>query len=849
MNRAIEWLLDLRTLRFGQDGVEFSFARPLPAWGWALVVLAAAAMSWWTYRRLEGRVSWRAALAGMRAALLVLLAVLLAGPRLVRPNETEEKDWVLVLADRSASMGIRDVPAEGGVGGIQEGGGSEGGLPAARGGHADGQRASRDEQLRSILAGSSRTWAALAADRVVVWLGFDSGVFDLQPEPPRSGGAAAGATGEPRPPVILGEAAGRRTAIGRVLEQALRRAAARPLAGVVILSDGRSADEVSKATMRRLEAEKVQVYAVPLGSPEPVADLAVRSVQGPRVAFVNDLVPVEVEVERLGAAQADGTRWGTARLVDQATGLVLDERPVGPPADGGGTDRVVLTARPTGDGGAGEARWVVRLVPDRPDLVAENNEAALDIRLEDRPLRVLYFDGYPRWEYRYLKNLLVRERSVSSAALLLSEGRRFVQEGDQPVVALPTSPEEWRAYDVVVMGDVRPEMFTEEQLAQLRDHVGVNGAGILWIAGESATPGAWTSTGLADLLPFSLRGAMARGSGVEPWPEPVLMRPTALAERYGVMRMTDRENAGAPAGVRWWPSELLDASLGWPAFRWAQRIDRATLKPAAEVLAEAVPADPGSAASAESTGAAPLVLSMRFGAGRALYVATDEVWRWRFGRGEDLPERFWLQMIRMLGRESLARSGLAARLLVSPSRAEINQPVRIGAELLDQRLVDGAGPSIAVRVTRLGERGEEDAHVADLTLSAEGAAHSRSGPGGRAFATLWTPTEAGRYRVRTVNALDGADALAADCEVWLPDDELRHPEADHAFLQRLAESTGGKMLGISEVDTLPRLLPNRRVRLVGTPDEESLWDTPLAMILLLGLLTTEWAGRRLMKLA
>ena len=36
--------------------------------------------------------------------------------------------------------------------------------------------------------------------------------------------------------IDLGEAGGRRTAIGRALEQGLRRAAARPLAGVVLLS-------------------------------------------------------------------------------------------------------------------------------------------------------------------------------------------------------------------------------------------------------------------------------------------------------------------------------------------------------------------------------------------------------------------------------------------------------------------------------------------------------------------------------------------------------------------------------------------------------------------------------------
>src|SRR5262249_33469903 len=138
-------------------------------------------------------------------------------------------------------------------------------------------RKTRDEQLKAALAASSPMWAELAKDRVVVWMGFDAGTYDLKAaESTKDKGATADRSAMR---VELGEASGRRTAIGRALEQALRRAAARPVAGVVLLSDGRSVDEVAKATMRRLEAEKVQVFTVPLGSREAVSDLAVRSVE------------------------------------------------------------------------------------------------------------------------------------------------------------------------------------------------------------------------------------------------------------------------------------------------------------------------------------------------------------------------------------------------------------------------------------------------------------------------------------------------------------------------------------------------------------------------------------------
>src|SRR5690606_20500890 len=127
----------------------------------------------------------------------------------------------------------------------------------------------------------------------------------------------------------LGQPSGRRTSIGAALDQGLRRAAARPLSSVIIVSDGRSVDEPTRAAIRRLRAERVPVHVVPLGSPDPVGDLAVRRAEGPGVAFVGDVAPVTVDLERLGAAEGIG---GTVRMTDAATGLLLDEQRVDPGA-------------------------------------------------------------------------------------------------------------------------------------------------------------------------------------------------------------------------------------------------------------------------------------------------------------------------------------------------------------------------------------------------------------------------------------------------------------------------------------------------------------------------------------
>ena len=89
---------------------------------------------------------------------------------------------------------------------------------------------------------------------------------------------------------------------------------------------------------------------------------------------------------------------------------------------------------------------------------------------------------------------------------------------------------------------------------------------------------------------------------------------------------------------------------------------------------------------------------------------------------------------------------------------------------------------------------------------------------------------------------------SAEVQVVLPDDELRHPEADHAALADLAARTGGQVVLPGDLGRLAELLPNRERRRV-LEQSESLWDTPLAMLLLFGLLTVEWVGRRAIRLA
>ena len=803
MTDLLHRLLNTRGLDWNDPSVTFGFERPLPAWAWAGVVIAGVGVAMWSYSRLTG-VRWaRWTLGGVRALLLLLVVVLLCGPQLVKREDLSENDWVLVLVDRSASLGVEDAPA----------------APDA----PKGARQTREAQLAAALAKSAPMWAALAKDRTVVWLGFDSGAFDL------AKGAGVPSIGPPK---------GQRTALGTALDQALARAAARPLAGVVIVSDGRSIDEPSRQAVRRLESERVPVVTVALGSAKPVGDLAVRRLDAPRLAFVNDLTPVRVEIERAGG----GTMTARVRLIDRDTGRVLDEKSV--EFKEGSRGAGVRTSLASRGETAGVSNWAVEVVPEDAggDLISGNNRVEMTVEMIDRPLRVLYVDGYPRWEQRYLKNLLVREKSVSCSTLILSPDKKFIQEGDVELDALPDSPERWAEFDAVILGDVSPEVFTRDQLSQLKEHVARRGGGLIWVAGPSFTPLAWGGTVLGDLLPFQRDAADGTTLAT-----PALMVPTPEADRLGLLRLS------GPGEEPMWPPALATFDTGWSQLHWVQRVEPSRLKPTTEVLATA---DTGTVARSSPDRPFPILMTMKYGAGRVIYSATDEVWRWRYARGETLYERFWTPMIRLLGRDALSRSGQPAVLEVSSASAIVDQPVRVGVQLLDQSLVDlGLGAVLVRIVPKRGATGDMAAAPVELALRAEVApdagASGSSGAGSRMYGGVWIPTEAGEYSVEVADsALAGRlpkGTLATAVQVFLPDDELRLPDANHELLASLSERTGGVSLKPDDLPSLPTHLPNRKVRVVNETSQP-LWDTPMALLLSVLLLTVEWVCRRVIRL-
>ena len=776
---AFDWLLDLSRISVADPSAELGWRYALPAWVWAAIMIGAVAIAVLGYRRILGRRGGRVVLAALRSVLIVLIAVLLAGPRLVVWVSARESDQLLVLVDRSESMSISDMIDP-----------------------ASPEPISRDAVLRRALDRHVDMFQTeqFTKDRRVVWLGFDAGTFPIttpdlqQPE---------GAT----------------TSIRTAIDQALRRSADRRICGIVLMTDGRSRQDTGVDIIRRLNRRAAPVFAVPFGADAPTLDLAVAQVDWPDKAFVNDTVPVTVHLEHDPAERQVDQKRVTVRLVDQQTGAVLDQKH---PSDAGLTNPVRLSSS---SAVVGPAKWRVEAVYEPPDgqpgeSVTENNRRGIELELIDQPIRVLYVEGYPRWEYRYLKNMLLREKSIESSIMLTSADREFAQEGDIPLARLPENAEQMRPYDVLIVGDVPGGYFSQQQLGLIRRHVGTSGAGLLWIAGAGHTPRSYEATDLAALLPMRHPAAVALPG---PPDGGFALRRSPLAVSRGLLRLRSPD-AGAEQA---WPGRV-------PPLRWAQDIGE--LKPAAEVLVE----------TGGKKAPVPVITTMRYGAGQVIYVATDETWRWRYGRGGFYFDQTWLQLVRMLGRGRIQQDSRRVRLSVSSRRVDVRQMVVVSLEADNPLALGEDLKRIRLDVTQATK--DQAAPIERIELFPVAHDPSMDAAATRRYQATWRPAEAGRLVLSVAEPALGGMDITARIEVVRPDDELRHPRPDHERLKMLAEQTGGKVIPPDELDQLTSLVRDDRKK-TDYPQSKSLWDSYLALFLALLLLTGEWIGRKLIRLA
>ncbi len=776
---------------------------------WLIVGAIALLLIAILYRTERRLVSRRAGLAlvALRVAAALALVTALFEPIAARTLRESARGRLIVGVDLSDSMATPDVP-------------TPDGRPAV----------SRREAARRLVAGP---WLdELSRKHDVELVGF------AREAAPARRADLARLLARPTAP---DDPAGRATDWEPVLERALAEGTA-PVVGVVLLTDGRrTATGPSGRAGDRLAARGLPAFGVWIGSADPPPDAAIAAVRAPETAFQGDVASVAVEVK------ADGYPAGTDLEVSLAP-------PVGEPlrrtvkAPGPGGARPVATFALTLEQ-VGPQRLVASVAPPGGyDLRPDNDRRSAAVLVADDKARVLLIEAEARWEFRYLRNALARDRRVEVDAVVLGpppapESAEPTYKGELPAAPAAGGDDPLGAFDAIVVGDLPPEATPDGLWERLDRYVAERGGTLIVAAGPRAGPA--VSEVARGLLPvLDPRPLTADPTGDDP-ARPALPGGAAVAPVAGLeldpwpmLRLAGGggEGEGDAADRAAW------ASL--PRLPWALA---GRAKPGAAVLLAAVTAT----ADAEPPA---VVAAQPYGLGKVLWVGTDGTWRWRYKVGDLYHHRFWGQAVRWATAARLAAGNRWVRFGPERPRAAEGEPVPLRARFADD--APGIGPDllVAARIFRAvaGDGGRPEPQgdpVAVVPLRPE--------PGRpRSFVAAAPGLPEGRYLVRLdapqlaeglrSAGLPGADAPAptAALEVSEPDTPERvELAATRDELDRLATSTGGRVVPWPEADALiPGLAARTLVR--SRTEETPLWDTPWGLGLFFALLTAEWALRK-----
>ncbi len=741
--------------------VPLQFRQLPPSWVIALVLFPAlVALAFLAYRKPARPRPRRRVLAVLRLLVLSLALFLAFGPFLRRDETRVEPAPLAILYDDSASLQRVDAP-----------------------------QAQRLEVLREIARSAERKALderyRLSAYRVAEKL------------TPTTADAEA----------IRGR--GTVSALGDALFSFLAEHRGRRIPEVILVSDGRvTGGRDLEAAAERFAQEGVRVHAIALGDPRPAPDLSLERLKVPDLVLVGDTAVFTLRlrgnVEQLPGPILVRLHDENQREIDRV--LIETWSP----------DGVQLTLS-TEISEVGVRTFYAQVEALPGEIALDNNRVELDLEARPARIRVLYVDGDPRWEYRYLKNRLLRSENVNDREIelrcwLASASRDFPQEASPGLTRLRRCPvdadELLENFDLVILGDVDPTHIHPDPLDGPRflDAVATfvrRGGGLLMLAGPRHNPTAYRGTPLEPLLPVQLgRSAPLVEDGFRAMPSVLdAPHPVVMLDRDPQRNRAEWENA-----VPLW---------------WFQPVER--LRPGAQAWL---------VHPQRSNQHGPLVLAASVYApdGWVGWIGTDETWRWRFPGGERTLQRFWRSALRHLASTRLRGAEGRARLDLDRSQVELGQTLMVEARLRDdsyQPLQRDEGLEAFL----------EDGPVVPL-------APVPGQPGtyrGRFRAAQVGP---GQIYLTSDDRADGDVLASARFHTVLPSREMRVTAQDTDALRLLTERTGGMLVQAPAAKKLLGQLDGseRLTRLVASHD--AALDGRLLLALFLLLAATEWFLRK-----
>ncbi|HEX9878458.1 MAG TPA: glutamine amidotransferase [Gammaproteobacteria bacterium] len=725
---------------------EFLFASGWPLWLLiALTILGTAGLCVSLLQRRESLGLFKlSVLAGLQAAMLGVLLVLLWQPALSTEQLRSRDNAVAVVVDTSASMS-----------------------------YGDGER--------------SRLQQAVAALNDDV-LGELDASLDVRLYAFADASMAIDSFEELPPP-------GRATHIGDAILGVLREAGSSALSAVILVSDGADTSaQLGPERMAEIAAFGVPIHTVGAGREVIPEDIELAGVRMATEVMPGSRINAQVSIRHAVAGQAQLKVYdGDAILASES--LTLPER------NGTSTYWVDFDI---GEAGMKDLRFVLDALPGERNTV--NNAQYRVIEIPETRRSVLYLEGEPRWEYKFIRRALPEDSPIRLASLLRTTPNKFYRQGlDEPTElenGAPADKETLFAYDALIIGSYEAAAFTPEQQQAIQDFVSVRGGSLLMLGGlRGLSDGGWGNSPVAEVLPVALPAIDAAS----------FIRWRAKA------RLTDDGRESLITQLDSDPGANSEAWQGMPELADFQYL--AELKPGAVALLEAEIQDT----------VHPLLVHQRYGLGNAYVLATGGTWRWQMQlSSEDMRhETFWRQLLHALV------SGVPSPVRLTADRFYYGDEteVRLRAEVRDRKFEPVSDGTVSLTVS--GGDGEP-AEVAMQPVPGE--------PG--SYAATVQAENVGIYEFSVEASLAEEPLGSAMFAIRREDGVAEHfaIQQNRPLLERLAGLTGGRYFRLDELAGLPEQIRFSQAGIVET-QVLPLWNMPVNFLLLLLLKAGEWLLR------
>lgn len=586
------------------------------------------------------------------------------------------------------------------------------------------------------------------------------------------------------------------TQIGKALREIADEAGTLPIGAVVLLSDGAdNSSGIDRDSLSAVRSKRLPVNTVGFGREHLRNDVELDGFDIPTQALASSRLQAQFNIRQNGFAGKRATILITGGgKVLASHDVVLKDTPL----------QIETVEFDAGAPGVKDIQAKVAPLPGEEN--DKNNEVTRVLSVDGAKRRILYVEGEPRWEYKFLRRAVEDDPALHVTSILRTTQNKIYRQGithpNELAEGFPSKPEELFDFQGLILGSVESEFFTTTQQELIKEFVDRRGGGLLFLGGRwSLSDGGYGVPPFAELLPVNLP-----------------KRKNTFQRDFVAAELTDAGKQSLICRIEDNPEKSVDH---WEVLPYlANYQDAGTPKPGAVVLARV-----------NVRGSRlPLLVTENYGRGRTAVFATGGSWRWRMQQpaGDTSQEMFWRQLLRWL-------------VSATPSRVVASTPT--------PQLADDGHIDLRAEVRDSNYLPTSDAEVQAKIINPDGSAEQvalRPEPLAQGiYSATWSAPKAGSY-VAEVSATRAGQELGKDVVTFRREDgvaENFHQEQNRELLEKLASETGGRYYTSRNARRLPQEISYSEAG-IATREMKDLWDMPAFFLAVIALRSAEWLLRR-----